>query len=306
MPKVYGIFNFGAQGNDLNHVRKMGWGIPENGWMWSYTTLMQPLARLGFKRLWLHNPHGCRFLPGVETQMQLDQLTRAREMGLPKLYEEFPKVLEQARKDFEQVVVYYGSPNPQESFFGRIEKIQDLKLRDQVWQVYADMNIKPAVDAGCDIGLDASSNIQPGEGLYNLWERLKKRGRRVYIEAIPNKTAPHLIGEPWSITTEFLQRGEAIPDWMQSFAFPLDQLTGECVVLSNNYFKRPTEWDGETGWPLEGETWYTAHTPTGGWLTNFWLDHLRKGRSITLSNDFFMRTGTNVQAYFKQFGVDIE
>jgi len=306
MPKVYAIFSMGSGPVSNNHIRKMGWGVPEHGWMWCYTKFMQPLAQQGVKRLWLHNPHGTRILPGVEVQMQLDQLTRAREMDFKRAYEEFPAVLEQARKDFEQVVVYYGSPNPHESFFGRIEKIENLKLRDQVWQVYADLNIKPAVDAGCDIGLDASSSIKPGEGFYSLWERLKKRGIRVYIEAIPTKDCPHLLHEPWCIATDFLQRGDAMPQWMQSFAFPFDQLTGECVVISNNLYKNPLDWNSPSGWPPEGETWQTAHTPTGGWMTNFWLDHLRKNRSITLTNDFFRQVKTNIKEYFTQFGVDVD
>lgn len=304
MPKLFALFLLGAGDVSTNHVRRSGYGLAETGYRKFYHKQVEPLLKAGVTRLWFHNPHGTRYIPGTETEMQLDQLAKAQQAGLKNMYAEFGEVLRLCQENFAETVCYYGYPFAHESHFGTINKIRSRKRREGLWDTYADLNIAPAVDAGCSIGLDSSYNIKsPEDGFYRLWRRLVAKGTRVYVETFPAKECLHLASSPYCVASEQQQRADSIPGWLEEWGIPMKDLTGECVVLQNSLAIDGANWSSPSAWPPAGSTWAEAHTPKGGWMTEYMLGQYEKGRSLTMAPHAIRALDAPVNEYFGRFGV---
>jgi len=203
------------------------------GWKQFVAEVIQPeidwLKSRGVQRprVILHNPYGLEIDPvtgkvgeyrySQRRLCQANPATRHLASGLVDAL----RPLTQAGVE---VIVYFGAMqhDPTE-VLPTIEGRADDFIRECEYQ------IKEALDAGCAIAFDASSNL-PEDSPQWRWIAAVGSLTRVYIEPRAHARRPHLFGMPFITQESFWHRSdpEKFAD-SAAWAARNDQLTGECV-----------------------------------------------------------------------------
>lgn len=177
--RIVSFFNIGWS-NANPEKRNIGRYITNRGWTWFVATAIQPQVRRGVTRFQLHNPWGA--LAGEP--MQLDQLLHAREIGLTSVTEGFVDAWKPLTEAGIEVIGYVGSGRGDPDF-------EVLEADEEAWIDRAMLSVQPLLDAGMDIGLDASAPAAITHPVYEFAQRLREQGVVVYVEAKPDRDKQH-------------------------------------------------------------------------------------------------------------------
>jgi len=177
----------------------------EGGWPGFVRRFVRPSLNWGVRRYMLHNPFGDK----TGWPMDADQYLEAKEAGLTWLTEDFVEAWRPVTQgkytggEPVEVIAYAGS-------FRDTREFRELKRQGKIdaWHDLAMKTLKPFLDAGMSIGLDAASDAKADDPVVTLAERLQARGHTVYIEAVPPKSATHWKDFPTIALKRFWERAD--------------------------------------------------------------------------------------------------
>jgi hypothetical protein len=192
-------------------------------------------------RIIIHNP----FCYRVGADYELDQYQEAQRAGLPTV-KDFARSWQKVASDVE-VIGYLGHAH--EPDFQRHLPSKPVTWANKAWD-----NVKPLLDAGMSIALDATCGAKLNTPEYesiDYWQSLAKQyNRQVIIECRPLRFCPHLHDWP-SITVEGfwqLMEEQIKADGDAHWAQPKEGLTGEVM----RWQAIPTGGWGGPGWEVAG------------------------------------------------------
>lgn len=190
--------------DDNPPMRNIGWNLPQRGWETFVTMKVIPQLRWGARRILLHNPFGAI----GEEDMQFSQLQQAqRTPGLEKItdIDAFVRAWKPITASGVEVIAYLGSPTKADRLYG------DPALQDSRQTIRVNA-IAPFLAAGMSIALDAASGQDRHSDTYALASELRKKGIRVYIEALAPRSATWWHDYPAMATPWFYYHADR-PKW---------------------------------------------------------------------------------------------
>ncbi|MEM1212183.1 MAG: hypothetical protein AAGI68_07775 [Planctomycetota bacterium] len=222
-------FNIGGSSNRPNR-RSVGWLGPGGSWDLFVQTQVRPLLSQGARRVMLHNPFGHE----PDTSMQFDQAVHALDAQTHWLTTGFVTAWHPVvRGDYTD-----GQPVEVICYLGKLHDDPDFKPSNPLhepapfWLARAWQSLRPPLEAGMSIAMDASSNAPEDSPQHRLIQMLRSLGVTVYVEARPYKNRPHLFGMPvisrddfWS-TSDPAKNPGARPLYARN-----DQLRGEIIRI---------------------------------------------------------------------------
>lgn len=187
----------------------------------------------------LHNPFGTL----ADEKMQLDQYLHAQEAGLGFILDDFVAQWKPITESGIEVIGYVGS--------GRNDPSFDALIDDPAaWQARAMASVRPLLDAGMSIGLDAAAPAVAGSPTHVFAERLREMGVRVYVEAKPKRDAPHwfdygviALDSTWRRSD--LQTGHIA--WREKYGTPKGTIRGDVIrLLRRGDLRERGQWNPES------------------------------------------------------------
>jgi hypothetical protein len=289
-PRLIAYYVIGNSSTD-NSKRRVGWNImdeptgdpPLDGWPRFVRDHVNRYI-MAFDAIQLHNPFGTRILPGIETEMQLNQYLRAKAAGLDRLTRNFTRTWRNFPKP---QIHYYGYPNAQDSrFVGLLAQATTLPGR-VLLDRYLDECIWPSW-MGCraGIGFDSLYGLNEEHYYTRLMRRVQASGVPTFIETWPSKDHPNLWADNFMVTSETVQRIDA--GLSTSWAAPESVLTGECIVLQNTYYVNPANpgagvlWGQDSNYMWEDAIAYRDGTFVG-WFFDWMREQWGRGRSLAIN-----------------------
>lgn len=234
------VLNIGWSAADPAN-RNIGRRLPRSSWATFVRLTVKPQIERGIRRIQLHNPFGA--LAGEV--MQLDQFLHAQDAGLRFITEGFVEAWQPVTEAGVEVIGYVGC--------GKLDPDFDVFLESGdfgAWQSRAMASLKPLIDAGMSIGLDASASTAETSQTFALAESLRAQGVRVYVEAKPDRFNPHwfsydVIALDRAWLTADIENGHP---QAKNYGISNDLLTGESLRM---VFPRK----GEEWADLQGEAY---------------------------------------------------
>lgn len=263
-------FTIGGSGGPVEH-RTVSWDLRKIGWAGFVDRYVRPAELLlrPHDIMLIHNPFGT--LP--TGPMQADQWIHARRAGLRWLTDGFADawgpIAERRR-----VIAYFGTFLESTEFS---ELLRPRRTGDWLERIL--MSFRPALDAGVDIGFDASNETPESSPYYHLIRmvqsllRKQSRGRPymndVWLEPLAHRRFPHLYNFNWVASQRWLEIGVTGAAGLREWIPPLDQAPGAGIIAQNI--------------PPEGHTWNDQHVWKPGMIR--WIHRL--GLIPTVGLDFF-------------------
>jgi hypothetical protein len=217
--------------------RQVAWPLDRYGWGGfiggTVDLVAAKMREAGYRpRLVVHNPFGT--LAGEV--MQFDQRIHA-DQGVAGLHDRLPWLCQgfeaawrrwMRRNPDAEVICYLGMLDGDPQFAalknnGAIEQ----------WLMRMALSIRPALDAGMNVGWDASADVEPTAPAYAAMLLIQSLGPVCYVEARPTK--PHLEGWPViCIDTQFTRSDpEIFPDAAALGHLPNAKLGRTMLLVTN-------------------------------------------------------------------------
>ena len=213
-------------------------GMNEKTWKEWIDVFIMPLYERGVRRFWLHNVMGQwgeRVSPEREnlvperTGMMFKQALLSKRFGINDV-DGFAEAWAPFTEAGCEVIAYVGAPGTEDN------------------RSYMEQALEPFLLSGCTIGLDATSSSAIDSP---RWEKLQvlryDLGARIILEALPQKSNPHLKGQNACCIYRFWRRNIENADNASRFWTPAErrEAGGESIVIAGSHewpaFETPQE-----------------------------------------------------------------
>lgn len=230
----------------------------------------------GFQRVLVHNPFG--HSPFVthsdgctDGGMVFDQYLNA-QTETPWLTNDFVSYWKPYVDSGLEVIAYIGSLDEVDNLDNASCAQIALQNNSSAYWTRAFQAIQPFLDAGMSIGLDASVATNNASFTYQMAQRLRAMGVRVYVESIPTRTNPHWAEFPFIIDNDLW--------WFstQPWAMPLSSMKSDIY----RFIKYPVQ-DAEVGKQVMRDG-YTASANTSVPLRQAIPDATTSSFTLVLGN----------------------
>lgn len=242
--RLFACWAIGSGGDPSR--RMLQWIKPENGWRGFIDTYVKPVLAQGVTKVWLHSPFGregtrtLKFSDGQTgpSNYRFDEFLCSKLAGLEWNTDGFVEAIKPWTKTGIEVCCYLGTLDGTFEFEDR-GKYSQRKFFQRVTD-----SLAPVLDSGCSVAIDSSCRASADSYVYAVLSLLKARGVRVYIEAVPLLTHPHLFGMDlvcgnthW---TNVVNNPQLYPK--------VSQLTGKIV---RGFWEKPAQYTDVKSWYMD-------------------------------------------------------